>query len=81
MIIYGGSKKTVQKQLDCEHDWYGPCMDYIARYLKCKNCYCIDYDIGSEEAYYDAVREHENGREISEINRGILRQRAGETNS
>jgi hypothetical protein len=76
MIIYGGSKEQVEKQLVCEHDWHGPCMDDKYRYCKCKKCYCTDRDIrecdedGPGEhinefvkGYFDVLRELEFARE------------------
>lgn len=60
MIIYGGAKKTVEKQLTCKHDWHGPCMGDIARFYKCTKCYCIDYDLKNEKAYFEAAEQRNN---------------------
>jgi hypothetical protein len=57
MIIYGGGRETVEKQLKCEHEWHGPCIDDIARFNKCLKCFCVDYDLTSEKAYFEAVKE------------------------
>ena len=62
IIIYGGAKKTVTKQLKCRHDWHGPCMDDIARFNKCLECYCIEYDLPTEQAYFKAVEESNKAR-------------------
>lgn len=57
MIIYGGGESTVRKQLECEHDWHGPCMGVWTRYYKCLICYCVDHDLDSEEEYYERRKE------------------------
>lgn len=45
LIIYGGIKEVVEKQLQCEHkEFNGPFMDDISRYYKCANCKCLLYD-------------------------------------
>jgi hypothetical protein len=43
-ILYGGTKEDVIKQLGCQHDWHGPCIDDISRYFKCKGCKVIERD-------------------------------------
>lgn len=58
MIIYGGSKEQVEKQLECEHEWNGPCMDDKYRYFKCKKCFCVDRD--TEECDEDVPGERLN---------------------
>jgi hypothetical protein len=63
MIIYGGSEKAVKKQLKCEHDWHGPCMDNVSRYYKCKKCFCLDRDCNNEKEYYRLVEESEETNE------------------
>lgn len=55
IVIYGGAKATVEKQLKCKHDWHGPCMDVVARYNKCTKCFVVEFDLPSEAAYYEAV--------------------------
>ncbi len=57
IIIYGGSKETVKTQLECKHDWYGPCIDDVARFYKCLRCFCMDYDLADEKAYYQTVAD------------------------
>jgi len=57
MIIYGGSKDTVKKQLKCKHNWHGPCMDSISRYYKCIVCFCLDRDCADEKDYHRLVKE------------------------
>jgi len=54
VIIYGGTKKQIEKQLSCNHNWNGPCMDNISRYSKCTKCYCIMRDM-SEKEYYETI--------------------------
>lgn len=56
MTIYGGTKKRVEQQLMCQHDWHGPCIDSISRYYKCAKCFCIEYDC-TEEEYYARMKE------------------------
>ena len=48
-ILYRGSEDIVKKQLSCSHNWYGPCIDEIARYYKCLKCFCLKYDCTWEE--------------------------------
>lgn len=62
IILYGGAKLTVLKQLDCEHKWHGPCMDDISRYNKCLKCFCIERDLQSEAAYFEAVNADPVGK-------------------
>jgi len=45
MIIYGGTREQIEQQLECDHDWHGPCMDDKYRYMKCGKCFCVDRDI------------------------------------
>jgi hypothetical protein len=66
LIIYGGSKETVKKQLKCKHEWHGPCMGDLARYNKCLKCFCIEYDLANEKAYFDAIKDREYARELRE---------------
>lgn len=56
IVLYGGAKETVLKQLGCEHTWHGPCMDTISRYNKCLKCFCIERDLDSEAAYFAAAK-------------------------
>lgn len=56
VVLYGGAKLTVLKQLGCEHEWHGPCMDAISRYNKCLNCFCVERDLASEAAYFEAAK-------------------------
>lgn len=51
IIIYGGDKSIVEKQLYCHHDWHGPCIDDRKRYFKCKKCFALDVDCSSYEEY------------------------------
>jgi len=57
IIFYGGTKEGVEKQLVCEHDWHGPCMDVVCRYFKCKLCGVTDRDVASEEEYWERVKD------------------------
>jgi hypothetical protein len=57
MIIYGGTERQVQQQLECEHVWHGPCIDRVSRYNKCLKCKCLDRDVVSEEHYYAAMKD------------------------
>jgi len=60
VIIYGGSKVQVKKQLKCKHkEWVGPCIDKTSRYFKCPNCYCLERDFNNIDDYYEALREEE----------------------
>jgi len=45
LVMFGGCKETVRKQLFCEHDWQGPCMGRIARYFKCDKCFAVEFDL------------------------------------
>jgi len=45
IIIYGGTKKQIEQQLDCNHEWSDPCVDFKSRYVKCKKCFCIQRDM------------------------------------
>ena len=58
IILYGGTKETVLKQLECkEHDWHGPAIDRISRYFKCMKCYCIQRDLMTEQDYFKAATD------------------------
>jgi len=57
IILYGGDREQVEKQLKCGHDWHGPCMDCISRYYKCKKCFCIERDLNTLEEYHERIRE------------------------
>jgi hypothetical protein len=57
VIIYGGDKKIVEKQLKCSHDWHGPCIDNTSRYYKCLNCFCLKRDVKSHDEYLVLSRE------------------------
>lgn len=59
MIIFGGTEERIRQQLKCNHDWYGPCIDLISRYYKCKICFCLDRDC-TEEDYYESMKEERN---------------------
>ncbi len=63
MILYGGTKEQVKKQLDCEHNWHGPCIDDLSRYSKCLDCFCLDRDFTNEEEYHAAIKERDNVRD------------------
>ena len=56
MLIYGGSKETVEKQLKCEHkSMLGPFIDKYFRYYKCKDCFVCNFDVNSEKEYYETL--------------------------
>lgn len=55
-IIYGGGEETVRKQLACDHDWHGPCVDKISRYSKCRACFVLNRDC-SESEYYSRLTD------------------------
>ena len=59
MIIYGGNKEIINKQLSCSHshNWTGPYIDKISRYWSCSKCYCHDRDIGTYEQYSQEINE------------------------
>lgn len=57
MIIYGGSKRQVEQQLECDHEWHGPCRDLVSRFNQCLKCKCFDYDVDSEAEYYALLKE------------------------
>lgn len=61
-ILYGGPKEVVEKQLKCEHKWYGPCMDVINRFNKCTECFCIEYDC-TWETFLEISKDLEIKRE------------------
>lgn len=45
MIIYGGSKEQVEKQLVCEHQWYERIRGFDEhQYRRCLKCDCVDRD-------------------------------------
>lgn len=67
MIIYGGTKEIVEKQLACEHNWTDVCIDEIGRYNKCTICFCLVRDFISWEQY---LRERQCIRE--NIEEGLL---------
>ncbi len=47
IILYGGDRPLVEKQLACPHRWGGCCMDDISRYNKCLDCFAIERDLTS----------------------------------
>lgn len=56
IILYGGTRETVLKQLECkEHNWHGPAIDRVSRYFKCVKCYCIQRDLMTEQEYFKAL--------------------------
>jgi hypothetical protein len=57
MFIYGGSRATVLKQLECMHQLIVPCIDSKFRYFKCSKCYAMDVDVKSEKEYFDILNE------------------------
>jgi hypothetical protein len=60
IILYGGTKETVLKQLACEkHDWHGPGIDRVSRYFKCTKCFCIQRDFLNEKDYFKAASDLE----------------------
>lgn len=54
IMIYGGTKRQIEKQLTCDHKWHGPCMDNMSRYNKCLKCFCIERNM-SEQEYYESI--------------------------
>ena len=54
IILYGGDKSLVEKQLKCKHQWHGPCIDNVSRYYKCTKCFCLERDLNSLDAYWEA---------------------------
>jgi len=58
VILYGGDRSLVEKQLACPHRWHGPCMDRISRYNKCLDCFAIERDLASWEEFMGVSREH-----------------------
>lgn len=57
LIIYGGARDTVLRQLKCSHKWHGPCMDRVSRYFKCLKCFCLERDLRNEEELWKAEKE------------------------
>ena len=57
MILYGGPKEVVLKQLECSHEWYGPCIDNVSRFFKCSECFALDRDLKTTEEWEEAERE------------------------
>jgi len=57
IIIYGGARETVVRQLECTHEWHGPCMDVVSRYLKCLKCFCLERDFQTEKQWLAAEKE------------------------
>jgi hypothetical protein len=53
ILILCGTTKQIDKQIVCDHIWYGPCIDEISRYSKCTKCFCLERDM-NEEDYYKA---------------------------
>ncbi len=43
-IIYQGTERIVRIQLNCDHDWVGPCINRDFRYNQCKRCDLRDFD-------------------------------------
>ena len=62
MIFYGGDDLRVRQQLECEHEWHGPCRDDLSRYNKCLKCYCMDRDISSIDEYWQESKKLDNKR-------------------
>lgn len=60
-IFYGGTREQVEKQLDCIHDWHGPCIDEISRYYKCMMCFCMERDC-TENEHKEMSDNEQNGR-------------------
>lgn len=56
-ILYGGPQEVVEKQLVCEHNWFGPCIDEINRFYKCTECFCYKYNCTWED-YLKYKREN-----------------------
>lgn len=61
LIIYGGARETVLRQLQCDHVWHGPCIDNISRYNKCLNCFCLERDVQDEAEYRQAEKDTARG--------------------
>ena len=55
-ILYGGTRQTVEKQLQCTHKWHGPCIDDVSRYYKCTECFVIERDC-TEKEFWELTRK------------------------
>lgn len=66
MILYGGPKEVVVKQLECDHNWHGACIDGISRYFMCLECFALDRDLKTTQEWREAVRASEAESAASE---------------
>jgi hypothetical protein len=57
IILFGGIRETVLRQLECVHEWHGPCIDRVSRYNKCLKCFCLERDFQTEAEYWKAEKE------------------------
>ena len=57
VIIYGGTKSQIKKQLSCKHRWYDPCIDDMGRYTKCVKCFCLNRDLKSQKEYEEDINK------------------------
>ena len=70
MIIYGDSKETVKKQLDCKHSFVGPFIDEKFRWYTCSKCFVCNFDVSSEQEYYNRLKsdhEYYKGTKIEDL--------------
>jgi len=59
MIVYGGTREQIDKQLQCTHYWVGPCFDVQHKYHKCLRCYCVYCEENSSDK--DRVNQQFDG--------------------
>jgi len=57
MIIYHGSKETVENQIKCEHEFKYPCVTKHLKFYQCSKCLCCDYDVESEQEFFKLLEE------------------------
>lgn len=60
MNIYHGTKDTVEKQLNCQHEFAGPYISNKFRYYTCKKCHLADIDVESEKEYLEILSERDD---------------------
>jgi len=63
IIIYGGTKKQIERQLACHHNWHGPCMDDRSKYNLCIKCLTYERDLTYEE-YHEQQGHFTNRKDI-----------------
>ena len=56
-VVYGGTQAEVEKQLKCDHNWWGPYIDAIGHYYKCRFCCCLLRETDAEVHKKDSLRE------------------------